>query len=284
MIDTMSTLYIVATPIGHLKDITLRAIDTLKMCPVIAAEDTRHARHLLNHYDIHNKLIPLHQHNESSQTKNLIAQLQQGQSIALISDAGTPMISDPGYHLVRACQKAELRVCPIPGPCAAIAALSVAGLPTHQFLFAGFIASKGLAREQQLQALLEEPRTVVLYEAIHRLIDLLTRLTQCLEEDRLIVVARELTKQFETIYQGNAAHILAQLTAQPSQIKGECVVMIAPAQKNTEDRGLDAHTKQTLALLIAQLPLKQAVQLTCQITGASRNDVYPAALALKKEL
>jgi 16S rRNA (cytidine1402-2'-O)-methyltransferase len=269
------TLYIVATPIGNLADITYRAVDCLKQVDVIACEDTRHSRVLLNHYAIATPMCSLHEHNEDAETTRLIQSLLAGQSIALISDAGTPLINDPGYRLVSEAAKAGIRVCPLPGPCAVIAALSAAGLNTHQFSFLGFPPTKSAARQAVFKALLTETKTAIFYESPHRLMDCLADIAATLGPQRPIVVAKELTKHFENMLRGSVYDVISQLTADPDLQRGEFVLLIeglsADALPSNDYHSLLTH-------LLTALPLKEAVSLTAKITGAKRNEIYKAAL------
>jgi 16S rRNA (cytidine1402-2'-O)-methyltransferase len=219
------TLYVVATPIGNLEDITLRALRVLGSVDMIAAEDTRHTRKLLTHHGISRPLISFHAHNEQRQVPHLLAMLQEGRSIALVTDAGTPGISDPGYSLLQALVPHAIPIVPIPGPVAAIAALSIAGLPTDRFVFEGFLPAKSGRRRQRLEALRDEPRTIVLYESPYRLVRLLQDIVTCLGPERRVVVTRELTKHFEEVQRGAASALLETFQARP--VRGECTVLIA---------------------------------------------------------
>jgi 16S rRNA (cytidine1402-2'-O)-methyltransferase len=219
------TLYVVATPIGNLEDITLRALRVLKSVDLIAAEDTRHTRKLLTHYGISRPLVSYHDHNKAHQAPHLLAHLQQGRSVALVTDAGTPGISDPAYYLLQTLLPHAIPVVPIPGPTAAIAALSVAGLPTDRFVFEGFLPTKSGRRQQRLELLRDEARTIVLYESPHRLVRLLQEVVAHLGPERRVVVARELTKRFEEILRGTASEVLD--TLQNRTVRGECTVLIA---------------------------------------------------------
>jgi 16S rRNA (cytidine1402-2'-O)-methyltransferase len=278
----MSTaLYIVATPIGNLADISERAIQVLKSVNLIAAEDTRHSRYLLDHLGISTPTLSLHNFNEQQRSAQLLAQLQQGESIALISDAGTPLISDPGYHLVQAARLQGVKVIPIPGACAAITALCAAGLPTDRFSFEGFLPVKKTTRLQALQQVQIETRTLIFYEAPHRIIDLLEDMLTVFGSDREVVVARELTKLFETIKAGNLVELLDWIKADHNQQKGEFVVLV---------RGVTAAPKpesekeilNILNVLLDELPVSQAASLAAKITGEKKNKVYELALELKK--
>ena len=275
-------LYVVATPIGNLRDISARALEVLQSVALIAAEDTRHSRKLLSHYGIGTPLLAVHEHNEQEVTNRLLGQLSSGEDIALVSDAGTPLISDPGFYLVRAARQANLQVVPVPGPSALIAALSVAGLPPDRFVFEGFLPSKQAARRQRLQALATATATLVFYESSHRICDSLRDMADCLGGGREATVARELTKTFETIMHDTLAGLLARVTSDPDQQKGEFVVLVqgAPARERT---ALDEMAAHMLGVLLSELPLKQAVGLTARITGLSKNMLYEQALTLKKD-
>ena len=277
-IRTMSgILYIVPTPIGNLADISARALEVLAEVDLIAAEDTRHTRKLLHHYGINSKATSLHLHNENDRSAQLLAYLQQGQSIALVSDAGTPLISDPGYPLVTAVRAAGFQVTPLPGPCAAITALSAAGLATDRFCFEGFLPAKSSARKERLKQLAYETRTLVFYEAPRRVLDTLQELAEIMGQERHIVVAKELTKHFETFISGSAAEILAWFKVDELRQKGEMVVMVAGA--SLED---DADFARALALaeqLKPLLPPKQAAGIAADTFGVKKNSVYKAMMA-----
>jgi 16S rRNA (cytidine1402-2'-O)-methyltransferase len=273
-------LYVVATPIGNLRDITLRAMDVLATADVVAAEDTRNTAHLLSHHAIRAKqLISVHQHNERGAADKIIALLQTGQSVAFVSDAGTPAVSDPGALLVQAVLAAGLRVIPIPGASAVVAALSVAGLNHAHFLFYGFLPNKSAARRAALQTLQEHACTLVFYEAPHRIVECVADLCAVLGGERQIVLAREITKLFETIHSCRLSDADTWLMSDSNQQRGEFVVLVsgAPAQQ-----GLSRETERILKLLLAELPLKQAVQLATQISGEGRNELYQLALQLKQ--
>ncbi len=270
------SLYIVPTPIGNLGDITRRAVEVLGMVDLIAAEDTRHSAILLNHLDIKASLFALHDHNEQQKADVLIAKVKQGLSVALISDAGTPLISDPGYHLVTRCREAGVRVVPLPGPCAAITALSAAGLPTDRFAFEGFLPAKEKARDDKLTELLGETRTLVFYEAPRRLLDTMAAIAR-LYGERQVVVARELTKTFETIHSLPATDMLTWLGEDDNRCRGEIVLMLAGARPDPD--ALPPEALRTLALLQKELPLKKAAALTAEIHGVKKNELYKEGLA-----
>ncbi len=269
------SLYIVPTPIGNLADITQRAIDVLTMVDVVAAEDTRHSSILLNHLQIKANLLALHDHNEQQRADALIARVQQGQSVALISDAGTPLISDPGYHLVTRCREAGVRVIPLPGACAAITALSASGLPTDRFTFEGFLPAKEKARNDRLTELMDESRTLIFYESPRRLLDTVLAIAQ-LYGDRLMVVARELTKTFESFQSLPAPAMAEWLAADSNRCRGEIVLMIAGAKPDPE--AIPSEALRTLALLQKELPLKRAAALTAEIHGVKKNALYKLGL------
>ncbi|OSN02839.1 16S rRNA (cytidine(1402)-2'-O)-methyltransferase, partial [Lonsdalea iberica] len=249
-----STLYIVPTPIGNLRDITQRALDVLKSVDLIAAEDTRHTGLLLQHFAINARLFALHDHNEQQKAEQLLSRLQSGMSVALVSDAGTPLINDPGYHVVRLCREAGVRVVPLPGACAAIAALSAAGLASDRFCYEGFLPAKTKARKDTLQAMLEEPRTLIYYESTHRLLDSLRDMVAVLGPRRYVVLARELTKTWESIYGAPVAELLAWVEEDDNRRKGEMVLIVEGYHR--DDSALPAEALRTLALLQAELPLK----------------------------
>ncbi len=259
---------------------SLRALDVLASADAIAAEDTRNTGHLLTHYEIAaNRLIALHQHNERAAAEKVIALLAQGQSVALVSDAGTPAISDPGALLVAEVRAAGFRVIPIPGANAALAALSASGLPAPHFLFYGFLPNKPAARCRALQELSALPYTLVFYEAPHRILECVADLHKVLGDDRQIIFAREVTKLFESIHQCTLAEALAWLNSDANNQRGEFVLLVSGALEKQE--GLDAEAERALTLLLKELPLKQAVQLAVQITGAGRNELYNRALHIK---
>ena len=282
-------LYVVATPIGNLGDLSARARDTLQNCALIAAEDTRRTGMLLKHFGIQTPQISLHDYNEASRAVEIIARLREGQSIALVSDAGTPAISDPGFELVRAVAAADLEIVAIPGPCAAIAALSIGALPTDRFCFEGFLPARGAARRERLQALEQEPRTLVLYEAPHRVQETLEDCANAFGAARPGAVAREITKLHETIYRGSLGELLNLARSDADFVRGEIVLIIAGAKQTaaSADAGADGHggaLDKALATLLKELPLKQAARLAAEITGARDNEAYKRALRLKEQL
>jgi 16S rRNA (cytidine1402-2'-O)-methyltransferase len=271
-------LYIVATPIGNLEDMSVRARRILGEVDLVAAEDTRHSRRLLDHFGIRATLIALHEHNERVKTQELIAELEHGRSIAVISDAGTPLISDPGFDLVRAARAAGVRVVPVPGPSAVIAALSASGLPSDRFAFEGFPPTKSAARRAVLERLVNEPRTLIFYETPHRIAESLEDMAAVFGSERGAVLAREITKQFETIRGGTLEELARWVASDPDQQRGEIVVLVRGAAP--VGASLDAEAERVLRLLLAELPLKQAANLAAKITGVKKNVLYHHALTL----
>ncbi|HEN3477326.1 TPA: 16S rRNA (cytidine(1402)-2'-O)-methyltransferase [Yersinia enterocolitica] len=272
-----STLYVVPTPIGNLGDITHRALEVLKGVDLIAAEDTRHTGLLLQHFAINARLFALHDHNEQQKADHLLAKLQEGQSIALVSDAGTPLINDPGYHLVRRCREAGIRVVPLPGACAAITALSAAGLASDRFCYEGFLPAKTKGRKDTLQALIEEPRTLIFYESTHRLLESLQDMVTVLGPQRYVVLARELTKTWESIHGAPVGELLAWVQEEETRRRGE-MVLIVEGHKVQVDDALPAAALRTLALLQKELPLKKAAALAAEIHDVKKNALYKYAL------
>jgi 16S rRNA (cytidine1402-2'-O)-methyltransferase len=273
-----AVLYIVATPIGHLDDISQRAVAVLREVAWVAAEDTRHSGKLLSHLGISARFLSLHDHNEKQRAASLVEKIKAGENVALISDAGTPLISDPGYSLVRLCRDAGVRVVPIPGPCALIAALCCAGLPTDKFHFIGFLPAKSGQRQQVLKDIPSGVGTVICYEAARRVIDTLQDVIAVYGAERELVLAKELTKTFEHFEHGTAAQIIAWLEADPQRCQGEMVLMIAPpAEKAADD--INPVAQQTLRLLMAELPLKKAAALTAEIHGEKKNALYKLGLS-----
>jgi len=270
---------VVATPIGNLADMVPRAVTILQSVALIAAEDTRHSRRLLDHFDIRTRCVAYHDHSGPGELAMLLGELQAGRSVALISDAGTPLVSDPGYRLVDAALNAGIAVVPVPGACAAIAALSAAGLPTDRFVFEGFLPAKTGARQQRLEALRGESRTLVFYEAPHRLLETLADMRQVFGGDRVAVLARELTKLHETIHRSPLVDLQAWVAADSNQTRGECVVLVQGA---AEAEGLSADSERVLRLLLDELPLKQAAALAAKITGEKKNELYQLALSWQK--
>jgi 16S rRNA (cytidine1402-2'-O)-methyltransferase len=275
-------LYVVATPIGNLADITIRAQEVLEMVDIIAAEDTRHTKRLLNHLGIQKPLLAAHDHNESFAASSIVEKLKSGLNVALVSDAGTPLIADPGFHVAKAVSEAGFDVVPIPGACAIITALSAAALPTDRFIFDGFLPPKTSGRKQYFAAMKTEERTLVVYESPHRILDSLKDLVSELGEEKELVVARELTKTFETFLRGAAGSIVSAMEADSNQQRGEFVVMIRGAlSKKKLEVSQDA---LDLTLLLAEeLPMKKAAALAAKHTGYKKNQLYQLALEAQDE-
>lgn len=267
-----ATLYVVATPIGNLADLSPRAQEVLRSVAAICAEDTRHTGQLLSHFGISRPLVALHDHNEGAMAERVVARLLGGESMAVVSDAGTPLVSDPGFRLVRAARAAGVKVSPVPGACAAIAALSVAGLPSDRFVFEGFLPAKAAARRERLQRLAGETGTLVFYESSHRIAESLADMAAAFGDERPAVVARELTKLFETVLDGTLAQLCAAVDADDNQRKGEFVVMVQgaaddEAAKIAEGRRLHARLKE-------HLPPSTAAKLAAELSGAPRKLLY----------
>jgi 16S rRNA (cytidine1402-2'-O)-methyltransferase len=270
-------LYVVATPIGNLADMVPRAIETLQTVAVIAAEDTRHSSRLLAHFDIQTPVIAYHDHSDEQRTQNLLGRLLAGENVALISDAGTPLISDPGYRLVRSARAQDIAVVPIPGACAVIAALSAAGLPSDRFSFEGFLPAKQIARQSTLRSLQHETRTLIFYEAPHRVLESVQDMATVFGPAREVVMARELTKTFETIKSASAAELAQWIAADSNQERGEIVLLVHGAEKRPE-ASLNPEAERVMHLLLEELPLKQAAGLGAKITGLKKNFLYQWAL------
>ncbi len=280
-------LYVVATPIGNLGDLSPRARAVLSACALIAAEDTRHTGALLKHFDIHTPMVSLHEHNELKRTPELLLRMQSGAEIALVSDAGTPGISDPGFDLVRASAAAGLDIIAIPGPCALVAALSICALPTDRFCFEGFLPARAAARRERLDALAEEPRTLVFYESPHRVRDMLADCAGALGPGRAAALAREITKLHESLYRGSLAQLALRAGAEADFARGEIVLVVAGAAPGHGDAagGADGHggaLDRVLKPLLKELPLKQAAHLAAQIGAVRENEAYKRALQLKQ--
>lgn len=271
------TLYVVATPIGNLGDMVPRAVETLQTVALIAAEDTRHSSRLLSHFDIKTPCVAYHDHSDEQRTEQLITRMHAGDSIALISDAGTPLVSDPGYRLVRSARQAGIQVVPIPGACAMIAALSAAGLPSDRFAFEGFLPAKQVARCTQLQNLAADPRTLIFYEAPHRILETLQDMAQVFGPEREVVMARELTKTFETIKGDKVADLAAWVAADTNQQRGEIVLLVHGAPK-PENEAMTPAQMHTMKVLLEELPVKQAASIGAKLTGLKKNFLYDWAL------
>ncbi len=276
--STCGTLYVVATPIGNLDDISARALRVLREVALIAAEDTRHSQRLLQHFGIGTPLAACHEHNERDQGGRFIGRLLAGEDVALISDAGTPLISDPGFHLVRSARAAGIPVVPVPGACALIAALSAAGLPSDRFIFEGFLPAKAVGRRQRLEALREEPRTLLFYEAPHRLLESVGDMLAVFGPERPALLARELTKTFETLKGLPLAELREFIAADSNQQRGECVLLVGGWQAPEGEEAISAESLRVLDLLLAEMPVKRAAALAAEITGVRKNLLYQAAL------
>ena len=283
--DTNNThkgvLYIVATPIGNLGDITQRALETLKIADKICAEDTRNTRKLLTHFGLQGELQALHDHNERHKVSAIKNWLDAGENIALVSDAGTPLISDPGYHLVSELGEQGYKIIPIPGASAIITALSVAGLPTDRFTFEGFLPAKNVGRNKALQANLKEPRTQVYYESSHRIAVTIEAMCEVFGGERKVVLARELTKMYEQVYRGELVGLQQWINENPMHRKGEFVLMLAGYIEEVESDAVSASIEDLLKILVEELPVKQAASLAAKITGRKKNELYKLAMALK---
>ncbi|AQQ68505.1 16S rRNA (cytidine(1402)-2'-O)-methyltransferase [Microbulbifer agarilyticus] len=278
-LDT-AVLYIVATPIGNLADMVPRAVEVLQSADLVAAEDTRHSQRLFSHFSIDTPLVAYHDHSDDQRTNKILERLAQGQTVALISDAGTPLISDPGYRLVRDAREQGFQVVPIPGPCAFVAALSAAGLPSDRFSFEGFLPAKSQARAKALDALAGETRTMVFYEAPHRVLGTLEAMAESFGGEREAVIARELTKAFETIQLMPLAELVEWVRADSNQQRGEIVLLVRGAAESKAAE-LDAESERVMKLLLAELPPKRAAALAAEITGVNKKALYNWSLAQK---
>ncbi len=282
MSNAKGILYIVATPIGNLDDFSPRAIEILKSVDLIASEDTRHSQHLLNHYSIRNTLTSLHEHNELKKSEKLLNHLIQGQSIAVISDAGTPLINDPGFSMVRLAMDSNIKIVPIPGPCALITALSASGLSTDRFRFEGFPPRNQAARQNRFQELLNSRETLIFYESSHRICRCLDDLQKIFPPERKITLARELTKTFETIVYSTIGGIVEENMANPYMQKGEFVILVEGRQISEENDTISPENERILRILLIECSLKKAVQLCSQITGARKKPLYKRALEIEQ--
>ena len=273
-----SALYVVPTPLGNLQDMSLRAVEVLKAVPWVAAEDTRHSQPLLRHFGSGARLLPAHQHNEEQAAQGVIDKLAAGEAVALVSDAGTPAVSDPGARIVARVREAGFKVVPLPGACAAVTALSASGLMAPHFLFYGFLPAKAGQRQKELEALAALPYTLVFYEAPHRVLESVEALAAAFGPERTIVFARELTKLFETIHACPLGEAQEWLQADANRQRGEFVLLVEGAPEDADDGA----GERVLKLLLAEgLPVKQCAKLAAEITGASKNELYQKALALK---
>lgn len=276
----LGRLFVVATPIGNLEDLSPRARRVLAEVALIAAEDTRHSAPLLRHFSIATPLTAYHEHNETQATPELVDKLQQGADVALISDAGTPLVSDPGYRLVAAARAAGIEVLAVPGACAAVAALSISGLPSDRFVFEGFLPARATARRERLRALAAEERTLVLYESSHRIVECLEDLASVLGGERQVCLTRELTKLHEQAVTGSAQQLLDWLAADANRRRGEFVLLLTGRPAAVTSAEMDA--EQLLRVLLEELPPAQAARLAARLTGHAKKDLYPRALALKQ--
>lgn len=279
MTDLTGILYIVATPIGNLQDITQRALNTFAQVDLIAAEDTRHSGLLLSHYGIKKPFFALHDHNEQEKAHILVEKLKQGSHIALISDAGTPLISDPGFHLVRQCREAGIRVVPLPGACAAITALCASGIASDRFCFEGFLPAKSKARKDKLENIAEEDRTLIFYESTHRILDTLEDMQLVLGEERYIVLAREITKTWETITGNTIKNLREWLLEDPNRTKGEMVLIVEGKPKSDNNDEISPQAVKALELIAEELPLKKAAAIVAELYGYKKNALYQFGLA-----
>ena len=279
MTDLTGILYIVATPIGNLQDITQRALDTFAQVDLIAAEDTRHSGLLLSHYGIKKPFFALHDHNEQEKAHILVEKLKQGSYIALISDAGTPLISDPGFHLVRQCREAGIRVVPLPGACAAITALCASGIASDRFCFEGFLPAKSKARKDKLENIAEEDRTLIFYESTHRILDTLEDMQSVLGKERYIVLAREITKTWETITGNSIKNLREWLLEDTNRTKGEMVLIVEGKPKSDNNEEISPQAVKALELITEELPLKKAAAIVAELYGYKKNALYQLGLA-----
>lgn len=274
------TLYVVATPIGNLSDLAPRAVQVLTQADLVLAEDTRHSTQLLRHFGLSRPMMSLHEHNERQKVETVVERLQAGERIALVSDAGTPLLSDPGFPLLRRLRELQMPVVAVPGPCAAVAALSVAGLPTDRFAFEGFLPPKQAARRARLEALANDPRTLVFYESGRRLPAMLEDLCQELGGEREAAVARELTKLYETLYRASLADLARQAGEDADMGRGELVVLVQGAAE--PDGAGDPELDRVLTVLLSHLPVSQAVKIAVELSGQRKNLVYKRATELEK--
>ena len=275
-------LYVVATPIGNLADMVPRAVEILQAVDLIAAEDTRHSGKLMQHFDITTPMVAYHDHSDSARVDSLVARLVGGESLALISDAGTPLISDPGYRLVKAARAQSIQVIPIPGACAFVAALSASGLPSDRFSFEGFPPAKAVARQKFFESLGQDPRTLIFYESPHRVLESLESMRDAFGAERNAVLAREITKTFETILSASLEDLVASVRADSNQQRGEIVLLVQGYSAPDLGDSLAPDTERTLTILLEELPVKQAAALAARITGEKKNALYKWALSRSK--
>lgn len=278
MHEEKGSLFVVATPIGNLEDISFRAVNTLKNVELIVAEDTRHSKKLLSHYDINTPLWAYHDYSKQSVTDKILSRLSAGDNIALISDAGTPLISDPGYRLVSAAHELGIKVRPLPGPCALISALCVSGLPSDRFLFTGYLPAKSCARKREIEQMAGSTYTWIFYETPHRIVHTLYDLMHTVGSARKIVLARELTKRFETVLSGTTEELYSYVTEDPNQQKGEFVVLVCGKEK--EKSAVDSQAEHMMKTLMSELSIKQSSALAAKLTGIQRRELYNLGLKL----
>ena len=282
MSSKQGQIYIVATPIGNLSDISKRAVKTLTKVDIVFAEDTRNTRKLLSHYGIQQKLASLHEHNEAEKTQEILSLLAQGKQIAVVSDAGTPLISDPGYKLVKTASQQGFRITPIPGASAVITALSIAGLPTERFCFEGFLPAKASVRRNVLEKNKREARTQIYYESSHRIANSINDICDIYGEDREVVLARELTKLYEDIFRGTLKELKTWISEKTVRQKGEFVLVINGFIADKASEAIGISTQQLLNILTDELPIKQAARLAAKITGQAKNKLYKQAIEINK--
>ncbi len=275
-------LYVVATPIGNFTDMVPRAVETLQQVALIAAEDTRHSARLMSEFDIKTPMTAYHDHSDDKRTGQIVEKLLAGDDVALISDAGTPLVSDPGYQLVRAAREANVQVVPIPGACALVAALAASGLPSDRFTFEGFLPAKSGQRQNALRALVEETRTLIFYEAPHRILATVADMVEVFGSERELVLARELTKTFETIYSASASELHEFIAGDSNQQRGEIVLLVRGADKK-QDSSLSPEIEHMMSVLMRELPLKQASTLAAEITGLKKKQLYQWGLDQQKD-
>ncbi len=283
MTDKTGILYVVATPIGNLEDMVPRAIKILQSVDLIAAEDTRHSSRLLAHFDIKTPCVAYHDHSDQHRVDQIIARLARGENVALISDAGTPLVSDPGFRLVRATRQAAFNVVPVPGACALVAALSAAGLPSDRFIFEGFLSSKKGARIKQLEALASETRTMIFYEAPHRILSCLQDLHNVLGSDREVVIAREISKTFETIKSATVSELIDWVASDSNQERGEIVLLVHGADIEKDLVEVSPEAERVMSILLKELPIKQASNIAAQLTHVKKKVLYQWAVQMRND-
>lgn len=282
IVDIVNALYVVPTPIGNMQDITYRAVEVLRNVDIICAEDTRHSMPLLENLGVASpRLISFHDHNETEKATKIADLIEDGHSVAIISDAGTPLVSDPGFHLVKECVSRNIKVIPLPGPCAMITALCACGMPTDRFTFEGFLPVKEKALRDKFESLVNEERTMIFYEAPRRILDTAKILGE-IYPNRDVMVARELTKTFETFYYSKGENLVNELIKDPNIEKGEMVVVLAPNRENNRTQDLILPSK-LLSLLVQELPMKKACGIVAELFNLRKNDLYKQALDLTRK-